>query len=332
MRTGSSTKPSSKKIREADLSVLSLFPSLNFGTSQLSQKRTKDAIRNMSVILAIAEGNSDRQQISRYCNFSGLITAKTLKFLQSRELVSKKKIASRLEHYLSVKGVIASMAFPKFRKSELLWLRLTSNEYKGNPLAFAILIIGLNLKDRSEAAYEILIQYAKTGHHIENLDDGTVADSVLCFLSDTQKHERQVVPEYTNVFKEFRTQGFEEIMRAILMNMKLKAEDYNGFIQFLCEVADFYYSPIRKAYSQIISESPEIGRRLQQFKMEQESFIRQKRASAEVTFRIRDQAELSRFSNMPPHLQAIGMKLIVEPIDFMVKELEYVLWSHYVRK
>jgi predicted transcriptional regulator len=329
---GSSTKLSSKSIREADLSVLSLFPSLNFGTSQLPQRKSKDAIRNVSVILAVAEGNTAKHQISRYCSLSGSVTTKSIKLLQSKKLVSKKKAKSKVEYYLSAKGVIASMAFPKFRESELLWSRLTSNEYKGNPLAFALLITGLSLKDRSEAVYETLLQFAKTRRNIEDLDDRAVADSILRFLSDLWKYERQAVPEYTNVFKEFRTQGFEEIMRTILMHTKPKAEDYNGFIQFLCEVADFYYSPTRRAYNRIISENPEIERRLQQFKMEQESLVRQKRASAEVTFRIRDQAELSRFSNMPSHLQAIGMKLIVEPTDFMVKELGCVLWSHYVQK
>jgi len=326
------SKLSSKSIREADLSVLSLFPSLNSGTSQLPQRRSKDAIRNVSVILAVAEGNTAKHQISRYCSLSDSVTAKSIKLLQSKKLVSKKRARSKVEYYLSAKGVIVSTAFPKFRKSEILWSRLTRNEYKGNPLAFVLLITGLSLKDRSEAAHEILIQFAKTGRDIEDLDDGTVADSLLSFLSDTWKRERQTVPEYTNVFKEFRTQGFEEIMRTILMHMKPKAEDYNGFIQFLCEVADFYYSPIRRAYNRIVSENPEIERRLQQFKMEQESLVRQERASAEVTFRIRDQARLSRFSNMPSHLQAIGMKLIVEPTDFMVKELGCVLWSHYVQK
>jgi len=314
------------QVGEVDSNILSLFPSLNFANPTVTSRMRDGMKRILSALLAIAEGKNSKQQIVESCQVPSSTATRSIKLLEVKGLVCRKQGQTRREYYPTAKGLMALMAFPKFRKFDLLRTILTGKEYMGDVLAFALLTAGLSLKQRNGALYETLLEYAKDGRNLEDLDNKTAADSILRFLSNKWRYEKQTVPEYLNVLREFTTQGFEVIIRTILAGMKPKPEDYNSFIQFLCEVADFYYNPIRRAYANLLGESPDAKQRLEQFKREREGLVRQEGSSSEVTFRIRDSSEFYRFSNMPAHLQAIGLRLIVEPLDFMIRELKNLYW------
>ncbi|MEM3737226.1 MAG: hypothetical protein QXJ75_03960, partial [Candidatus Bathyarchaeia archaeon] len=309
---------SSGSVEDADQSILTLFPSLNFRNGSATSKRAFE--RNLLVLLAVGEGKVTRRQIVKSYQFSNLAVAKSVGVLEAKGLLCKKAMqTSKSGYYLTAKGVVALMAFPEFRNFEQTRSILTKVEYRDDSLAFALLTIGSSLGQRSEAVYELLLEYAKAGHNIEDIDSQTAALSLLEFLSNKWRHERQTVPEYLSVFREFTTQGFELLMRTILASIRPRPDDLNCFVQFLCEVADFYHNPIRRSYLSILKDNPHLRKRLEEFKDEQESLVKREGASAEVTLRVRNMAEFYRFSHMPAHLQAIGVRLIVEPLDFMVR-------------
>jgi len=316
-------------VRKADSDILKLFPSLNFRSHVLADKIKESCLRNLFVLLATAEGRVTKNQIAMFCQMSYSAVTKSIDVLEAKGLSRKKMGASKkVIHYPTAKGIIALMALPKFWNFKRVSSVLAGKEHKDSDVAFALLIMDLSIRERSEPVYEILKEYAKAGHNLEEVDEKVAADSMLEFLSNKWNHETQTVPEYLSVFKQFTTQSFEGVIRTIMTHMKPRPEDYNSFVQFLCEVANFYRSPVRRAYANILSENAEARLRLDEFKKAQESLARQDQASAEVTFRLRSSSEFSRFSFLPAHLQAVGLRLIVEPTDFMINELKRTFWPN----
>ena len=325
----SALRISKAKVEKADSDILLLFPSLNFRSYMLTSKLKESYLRNLLVLLAIAESKVTKHQIAKSCQISNSAVAKAVKVLETKGLLCKKMRSAKTgEFYPTAKGIIALMAFPKFRNLERIWSILTKKEHKDSNIAFALLIMGLSMKEKSEPLYGTLLEYARSGHNLEEIDDQTAADSIFGFLSNKWRLEMQAVPQYLNVFKEFTTQSFEGVIRTIMTYMKPRPEDYDCFVQFLCEVANFYHSPVRRAYASVLSENADARLRLNEFKKERESLVMQDRASAEVTFRLSSSSEFSRFSFLPAHLRAVGLRLIVEPTDFMIDELKRLFWPN----
>ncbi len=133
-------------------------------------------------------------------------------------------------------------------------------------------------------------------------------------------------PAYLSVFKEFTTAGFQEVFRMLLMAIKPTAEDYNWLVEFLNEASEFYFDPARVAYINLLPQNESLRRRLDEFKKAQDQQIKRQDGSLEVTFSVPGSG-MSKVDAMPPHLRAIGMRLILEPIKFINNELVDFFWN-----
>jgi hypothetical protein len=133
-------------------------------------------------------------------------------------------------------------------------------------------------------------------------------------------------PNYLNVFKEFTTSGFQDVFRMLLLAIKPTAEDYNGLIEFFNEVTEFYFDPARIAFINLLSENQNMRQRLAEFKKAQDLQIKKEGPTFEVTFTI-PKSGVSKIDTMPPHLRAMGMRLILEPVKFINKELCNYFWT-----
>jgi hypothetical protein len=132
---------------------------------------------------------------------------------------------------------------------------------------------------------------------------------------------------YLGVFKEFTTAGFQEVFKMLLLAIKPTAEDYNWLVEFFNEVSEFYFDPARIAFVNLLPGNPKLQRNLDGFKKAQDQQIKKQDGNLEVTFTIPGSG-LSKIDAMPPHLRAIGMRLILEPIKFINKELVDYFWAN----
>ncbi len=228
--------------------------------------------------------------------------------------------------------VMMILSIPSFRDNRIIMNTLADGAYKGNRLALALILIGL-VDARENSIYNTLVDYA-SNHTIDDIDDGNVADSLLEFLSNRVERDAMGVQGYINVLKDFTSSTIDNVLRVIIASIKPKVEDYNGFIQLMYEVVRFYYDPIRIAYTRVVGEREEFRTRLEQFKKEHDiSIIASSskdhgdgKAMVEVSFRL-DQSKYGKVASLPYYLQIIAFKLMVEPREFMLKELERYVWG-----
>jgi hypothetical protein len=111
----------------------------------------------------------------------------------------------------------------------------------------------------------------------------------------------------------------------LLMALKPTAEDYNWLVEFFSEVGEFYFDPARIAYINLLSNNPAMRARLEEFKKTQDQQIKKTGPTLEVTFTIPGSGT-SKIDAMPPHLKAVGMRLILEPVKFINTELLRHFW------
>lgn len=229
--------------------------------------------------------------------------------------------------------IIKILTIPSFRDNRIIMNILADGAYKGNRLALALILIGL-VDAKDESIYNTLVDYAST-HTIDDIDDCSVADSLMEFLSNRVERDARGIQGYINVLKDFTSSTLDNVLRVIIASIKPRVEDYNGFIHLMHEVVRFYYDPVRIAYMRIVEEREDLTSRLEEFRKERDiSMIAGSKSynnlsgndRVEVSFRF-DPSLHSRLASLPYYLQIIAFKLIVEPREFMLKELESYVWG-----
>jgi hypothetical protein len=180
--------------------------------------------------------------------------------------------------------------------------------------------------NKPDNIYQALRNYAAHGNMLENIPADFAAESILSFYRQELRAASPVPPTYLSVFKEFTTAGFQDVFRMLLVAIKPTPEDYNWLIEFFNEVSEFYFDPARIAFVNLLPENSKICQHLEDYKKAQDQQIKKQGGTLEVTFTIPGSG-LSKVDSMPPHLRAIGMKLILEPIKFINRELVGFFWS-----
>lgn len=208
-----------------------------------------------------------------------------------------------------------------FKDNRVIMNMIRDNAYKGNRLALALAVIGL-VDGRDSSIYNIIREYAKN-HAIEHLDDTTIGDSLLEFLSKRLEHESKSMQEYINVLRDFTPNTLDSVLRVIIASIKPNVSEYNSFIYLMHEIVKFYYDPIRIAYMHIIEDRDEFRERLEEYKERNDVT---KITTGKVELSIKVDAEHYRFS-MPYYMQIMLFKLMLEPKEFMLKELEKYIWK-----
>jgi hypothetical protein len=90
------------------------------------------------------------------------------------------------------------------------------------------------------------------------------------------------------------------------------------------EVVRFYYDPIRVAYMHIIEDKDNFRERLEEYKRSNDLA---KITGGKVELSIKLDSKHSRFLSMPYYMQIMLFKLMLEPKEFMLKELERYIWN-----
>ncbi|MFN4336034.1 MAG: hypothetical protein ACK4FV_00410 [Candidatus Nitrosocaldus sp.] len=230
--------------------------------------------------------------------------------------------------------IMMILSIPSFQDNKTIMNTLASNAYKGNRLALALILVGL-IDSRDKSIYNTLVDYAKH-HTIDGVEDESVADSLLEFISNRLEKDAVGVQGYINVLKDFTSSTLDSVLRVLIASIKPRVEDYNGFIQLMHEVVRFYYDPVRIAYMRIVEEREEFKARLEGFRKEHDisiiassnkgyGSVDGKDKVVEVSFRL-DLAH-RRLASIPYYLQIMAFKLIVEPREFMLKEFERYIWG-----
>lgn len=233
--------------------------------------------------------------------------------------------------------VMAILSIPSLQDNKVIMNTLAGSTYKGNRLALVLILVGL-VDSRDKSIYNTLVDYAKH-HTIDGLEDEEVANSLLEFLSNRLENDAAAggVQGYINVLKDFTSSTLDNVLRVLIASVKPRVEDYNGFIQLMHEVVRFYYDPVRIAYMRIVEEREEFRTRLEGFRREHDisiiagskgysSSVDDKDRVVEVSFRL-DPTTHRRLASIPYYLQIIAFKLIIEPREFMLKELERYIWD-----
>jgi hypothetical protein len=305
-----------------DSQLLALFPSLK--ATKPSELRKLDCLR----ALGESQGTLSAKEISKISGASLSATKRILSALVSLSLISKNAGFYRLES----KGIVALMsmtAFQSFSRVRPLLISLRNDD-----LAFAMLIIGHSRPPSTSDAvttshdallYTTLSGYSKYGHNIESLDGRTAADSILRYFGSRARTNSKSAPPYLDMFKDFTPAGVQDILKMLVVAVRPTPDDYNWLIQFFHELVNFYYNPIRMAYiSMLANGDPVMINRLNNYKREQETLMKNDGGNVELTFKLA--GGLEKFANMPPQLRAMGFKLVLEPLRFMGEELEYAFW------
>jgi len=254
-----------------------------------------------------------------------LEASESLKALMSLSLVAAEKTKKTTTYSPTTAGYIALTAFEDCRDWAKLKSALAVPGRKNDPLTYAVLVIGFcgNMPD---GIHQLLSKYAAQGHTLQNSAPEAAAESLLGFCRYQLKTQSPCPPEYLSVFKEFTTAGFQEVFRMLLLAIKPTAEDYNWLVEFFSEVTEFYFDHARVAFVNLLADNPQLRQRLEEYKKSQDQQIKKQGGNLEVTFTI-PKSGISKIDAMPPHLRAIGMRLILEPAKFINKELADFLWA-----
>jgi len=311
-------------LEEADKKILSLFPTINSNHRSGKEKSQKEKYLSCIYVLG-KSGPLPRYEISRITKISYLQLQSVLKTLLRLRLVEVIGKSRRKNYGLSTRGTVVLVSFKNFQSFENIIPFLSDSKNENNALAYAMLVIGYADAD-PEVIYKILLKYAEGCHTFEFSDDYELAQSLLKFYSDDLKYKSNSAQPYLDMFREFTPAGFQDILGMLLTAVKPTTDDYNWLVQFFHEVVEFYYNPIKIAYLKIIFRQSHLQTRLQQFKKEQEILAKKGIPSTEITFRVTDNKELGKFLNMPAPLKVMGLRLVLEPLQFMTRELEEYFW------
>lgn len=312
--------------KKADHKILCLFPSLNFWNSSNSSIEKRVILQRLACLKVVgSQGFVSVSDLSKELKVSRSEAAKATKELVSLCLVKAEKSKKTVVYSVTTAGFVALMAFEDFRDWAKIKSALAVPQKKNDPLAYALLVVGF-CANKPDSVYQALCKYASQGNTMENTASDVAAESLLSFYRQELRASSPVPPTYLSVFKEFTTAGFQEVFRMLLVAIKPTAEDYNWLIEFFNEVSEFYFDPARIAFVNLLPENQNLRQKLEEFKKAQDQQIKKQGSNLEVTFTIPGSG-MSKIDAMPPHLRAIGMRLILEPIKFINKELVNFFWA-----
>lgn len=313
--------------KKVDRNVLSLFPSFNFWDGANTQREKNIVLQRLACLYVLGRcGSASLSELTKTLSISRSAVARELKKLVSLSLAEPVKKGKTRSYILTTKGLVALMAFGEFRDWARTRAVLCSPQKKNQSLAYALLLIGYSVKDKTDTIYNSLLKYATQGHNMELASEEIAAESLLSFYSAELRASGSVPPNYLGVFKEFTTNGFQDVFRMLLAAIKPTADDYNWLIEFFDQVAEFYYYPARVAYVNLLSDNQSLKSRLEEFKKAQDQLIKKEGSTMEVTFTVPGSG-LKKIDTMPPHLRAMGMRLMLEPMRFINKELCDFFWT-----
>ncbi len=308
----------------ADQKILVLFPSLCFWKAT-NETQKKVTLKQLSCLQVLGKkGALSVSELSHTSKLSRADAQRRLKQLTAEGLVTSEKKSRTNLYQPSTLGWVALLAFKEFQAWEKLKPKLTTPENE-NALAYALLVIG-HCTNTPDGVYQACIKYAAQANIMEGVSPDAVAESLLAFYRQELRINDPVPPCYLNVFKEFTTAGFQDVFRMLLTAIKPTAEDYNWLIEFFNEVTEFYFDPARVAYVNLLAQNNNLTARLAEFKKTQDQQIKKEGKNLEVTFTIPNSG-ISKIDAMPPHLRAVGMRLILEPAKFINKELQSHFWQ-----
>ncbi len=314
--------------KKVDPKILSLFPSLN-QQNATNNPAEKDAIQQKLTCIYLL-GNCGSAPLAELVNAMQLpraTVANNIKKLVLLGLVEAVKAKKMVKYSLSTGGVLVLAAFREFQEWNKIKTALLGVPKANDPLAYTLFTIGYASDGKPEGVYNALVKYASQGHSLEGLEVEVAAESLLNFYRADMRASGPTPPNYLGVFKEFTTTGFQDVFRMLLMAIKPTAEDYNWLVEFFNEVAEFYYDPSRVAYVNLLKENKPFRDRLEEFKKQQDQLIKKEGSNLEVTFSV-PSAGLQKIDAMPPHLRAMGMRLMLEPMKFINKELCGFYWEN----
>jgi DNA-binding MarR family transcriptional regulator len=313
-------------IKKADPKILCLFPSLKFWNSSNSITEKRVILQRLACLKTVgSRGPVSVSDLSKELKVSRSEAAKATKELVSLSLVNAEKSKKTVVYSVTTAGFVALMAFEDFQDWTKIKSALAVPQKKNDPLAYALLVVGF-CANKPDSVYQALCKYASQGNIMENTASDVAAESLLSFYRQELRVSSPVPPTYLSVFKEFTTAGFQEVFRMLLVAIKPTSEDYNWLIEFFKEVSEFYFDPARIAFVNLLPENQNLRQKLEEFKKAQDQQIKKQGSNLEVTFTIPGSG-MSKIDAMPPHLRAIGMRLILEPIKFINKELVNFFWA-----
>jgi len=309
----------------SDSTILQLYPTLltqkNGGTRQKNRThRRLLCLRTLGTNKAFTMADSaEKTALSRF-----QIT-KTLQELAAIGLVKAQKNGRKTTYALTTKGTIALTALEDFRDWQKIKSALAVPEKKNDSLAYALLVVGFS-STKPDTIYQTLRSYAAQGATIENTSPEAAAESLLYFYRQQLRIQSPVPPAYLSVFKEFTTTGFQDFFKMLLVAVKPTPEDYNWLVEFFNEISEFHFDPARVAFVNLLPQTPMLQQKLDEFKKNQDQQIKKQDGNLEVTFTIPGSG-LSKVDAMPPHLRAVGMRLILEPAKFINNALVDYFWG-----
>jgi hypothetical protein len=309
--------------KKADPKILQLFPSINFSQGCV-QKR---AIALQLAFLKLVGNQSDfkSSDFSSVLQVSRSERMNATKTLLSLGLIKAEKNQSKIVYNVTTAGFVVLLAFEEFREWTKIQSILAVPTKKGDPLAYALLIVGF-CANKPDSVYQALCKYASQGYTLENIASDVAAESLLSFYRQELRNSSSIPPAYLSVFKEFTTAGFQEVFRMLLVAIKPTAEDYNWLVEFFNEVSEFYFDPARIAFINLLPQNERLRQNLEEFKKAQDQQIKKEGKNLEVTFTIPGSGT-SKIDSMPPHIRAIGLRLILEPVKFINNQLVAFFWD-----
>jgi DNA-binding MarR family transcriptional regulator len=312
---------------KADPKILNLFPSLNKANTAKNINEKITVLWRLAFIQTIGnKGKVTSADLRNELKASRHRTTKTLTELSSLSLIKAEQNGKTCRYTLTTSGVVALVAFEEYQDWTKIKSALMMPQRKNDPLAYALLVVGFCEK-KPDSIQQLLHSFATQGNIIENIPTDIAAESILLFHRQKLQLSSPIPPTYLSVFKEFTTKGFQEVFQMLLTAIKPTAEDYNWLIEFFSEVAEFYFDPARVAYVNLLQENQKLQTNLETFKKAQDQQIKKQDGNLEVTFTIPG-AGMSKIDSMPPHLRAVGMRLILEPAKFINKELANYFWNN----
>jgi DNA-binding MarR family transcriptional regulator len=311
--------------KKADQKILQLFPSLNYTSANSNSKKSKIRQQLACLNLIGNQSNVNSIKLSHGLKVDRSEVTKITKQLSDLGLIKIETAPKTSTYNVTTAGSVALLAFDEFQEWAKIKSSLAVPTKKNDALAYALLVIGF-CANKPDSIYQTLSKYASHGNTFENIPSETAAEYILSFYRQELRSASPTPPTYLNVFKEFTTAGFQEVFRMLLVAIKPTAEDYNWLIEFFNEVSEFYFDPARIAFVNLLAENPKLSQHLEDYKKTQDQQIKKQGGNLEVTFSIPGSG-MSKVDAMPPHLRAIGMRLILEPIKFINKELVEFFWS-----
>lgn len=307
-----------------DNDVSSLFFKYN---EYSSKKDILMALKSLTCIYVMSKNQAvSINKLAEILNFSNYSTKKVLNYLLHCSIAVKEPIKKRYFYKLSTKGVLLLTAFDEFKDIEKIKIFLANKEKRKDKLAYILLVIGCIHPKNKFIIYDLLKRYCSKGYTFENISSDVIATIILNFYIFESKNSAESIPNYLTVFKEFTSEGFQEIFKILLYSTKPSFEDYNWLVEFFYEIVEFYYNPFRIAYTILVGENVKLKKRLTEYIELKEKQIKKNDSKIEVTLDI-PVSNKDKIFKMPPHLRVVATRLIIEPLQFIDQELSFYFWE-----